>query len=388
MKKLFSFIVILFGLITFVSCKSSSNTLEITDQAISHETKFGGIYIMMTIDDFNNEGFSYGDSVDITFSNGYELKDIPYYNGYYTDSGEKLLVGYPGYPYIRVGINNGNDLYEEAEVSDDDTAAIKLNKAKKYLDIQEALDIHYTDIQGDMPDYKFGNFRVCNVGNLKENILYRSASPVDNQHNRASVCDTLITNKVNTIINLSDNDEELSEHISASDFNSPYAYSLYESGNIIALSMNMNFRNSSGEEDLTPGLYKEFTDNVFSSKLITGLRFAIENDGPYLVHCVEGKDRTGFVVMVFEALAGATYDEIINDYMITYDNYYDINLESDSSKYNIIKEKNIDVMLKTIIADDSVDITTANYSEEIEEYLLDKGMEEAEIATLKNKLCD
>ena len=35
----------------------------------------------MTIDDFNNYGFKFGDSVDVKFSNGYELLDLPYYNG-------------------------------------------------------------------------------------------------------------------------------------------------------------------------------------------------------------------------------------------------------------------------------------------------------------------
>ena len=91
--------------------------------------------------------------------------------------------------------------------------------------------------------------------------------------------------------------------------------------------------------------------------------------------------------MIFEALANATYDEIVNDYMITYDNYYDINQESDSSKYNVIKSKNIDVMLKTVINDDSVDIRTANYGYYVEQYLISKGMEQTEITALKTKLC-
>ncbi len=384
MKKIIGLALMLLTVFVFTSC---GKNLELKDKAITHETKFGGIYIMMTIDDFNNEGFKFGDSVDISFTNGYELKDLPYYNGYYTDTGEPLLVGYPGYPYIRAGINNGDDLFNVAEVTENDKATIKLNKAGKYLDIQEALDIHYTDTQGDMSDVKFGNFRVCNVGNLKDNILYRSASPVDNQHNRASVVDRLINNKVNTILNLSDNDSELANHFTKDDFNSPYAKSLYDNHKIIALSMNMNFRLSSGEEDKAPKLYTEFKDNTFSGKLIQGLRFALNNDGPYLVHCVEGKDRTGFVIMIFEALANATYDEIVNDYMITYDNYYDINLESDSSKYNVIKSKNIDVMLKTVINDDSVDIRTANYGYYVEQYLIRKGMEQTEITALKTKLC-
>ena len=75
--------IALFFLLSFVfllnACKN--NTLELNNQNISHEEKFGGIYIEITIDDFNKLGFSFGDSVDITFSNGYELKDLPYYNG-------------------------------------------------------------------------------------------------------------------------------------------------------------------------------------------------------------------------------------------------------------------------------------------------------------------
>lgn len=385
MKKLFLFILSILGVFTFVSCGKNNKPSEVNEN-ISHEEKFGGIYIEITIDDFNKLGYKFGDSINIHFSNGYELNDLPYYNGYYTDTGEPLLVGYPGYPYIRAGINNGADLFEIAGVSSTDTAKIKLNKRAKYLSVQEALDIHYSDEQGDKTDDVFGNFRSVNVGNLKNNILYRSASPVDNQHKRAAVVDRLITDKVNTIINLSDNDSELLEHTKKSDFASPYFYTLYQRNSVIALSMNMNFKSLNGNNDDIPNLFTEFKENTFAEKLIKGLKFIINNDGPYLVHCVEGKDRTGFVCMILEAIAGATYDEIINDYMITYDNYYGINLKTDSKKYNIIKEKNIEEMLKTVIGDDSVDIKTADYEEYCERYLVSKGMLQEEVSALKSKL--
>ena len=56
--------------------QSSITTGEI--EAI-YEPKFGGSYLDIAIDEFNNLGFEYGDSVDVTFSNGYKLSDIPYY---------------------------------------------------------------------------------------------------------------------------------------------------------------------------------------------------------------------------------------------------------------------------------------------------------------------
>ena len=382
-KRYFGFMLFLLTLLFFTSCNNATR-IELNDMPITHETKFGGVYILITIEDFNDKGFEYGDGVNISFSNGYKLENLPYYNGYYTNTGEPLLVGYSGYPYIKVGINNGDDLYNLAGLKEEDTANVELSEKGKYKDIQEALDIHYTDVQGDLPDWKFGNFRVVNVGKMKENILYRSASPVDNQHNRAKVCDGLISS-VNTVLNLSDDNQELKGHIEKEGFNSLNYKRIYDNNRVIALSMNMNFQ--SGQEDKTPKLYSEFKESTFQTKLLVGLRFAIENDGPYLIHCVEGKDRTGFVCMVFEALSGATYNEIINDYMITYDNYYDINKETNLVKYNIIKEKNIDIMLKTIINDDSVDIKTANYEYYIEKYLISRGMQESEITTLKTKLC-
>lgn len=382
MKKIITIIFLLVSILLLSSC---SKKIKISDKDISHEEKFGGIYIEITIENFNNLGFSFGDSVNITFTNGYKLEDLPYYNGYYTDTGEALLVGYPGYPYIRAGINNGADLFEIAKLTASDKATIELKEKGKYLQIQEALDIHYTDTQGDIPDIVFANFRNIKVGNLKEGILYRSASPVDNQHKRASVVDRLIKDKVNTIINLSDNDGELIEHINKSDFNSPYFLSIYNNHNVVALSMNMNFK-STGSNEEVPQLFTEFNNTIFQDKLIQGLRFMISHDGPYLIHCVEGKDRTGFVCMVLEALASASYDEIISDYMITYDNYYGINLDTYPSKYKIIKEKNIDEMLRTIIGDDNVDITKANYSSYITNYLTSKGMTLEEVNTLKAKL--
>ena len=62
----------------------------------------------------------------------------------------------------------------------------------------------------------------------------------------------------------------------------------------------------------------------FTEKLAAGLRFMISNEPPYLVHCNEGKDRAGMTIALLEALSGATMDEIIADYMESYENYYGV----------------------------------------------------------------
>ena len=131
---------------------------------------------------------------------------------------------------------------------------------------------------------------------------------------------------------------------------------------------------------------KELT---FGEKLVKGLVAMANNDGPYLVHCVEGKDRTGYVIMVLSALSGATYEEMVDDYMITYDNYYNINKQNESSKYNTIKKRNIDMFLRYISDNEDnldVDLTNINYEEAITKYLTRLGMQETDINTLKIKL--
>lgn len=341
----------------------------VTDAAVIHETEFGGVYIDLTIDAFNALGFAFGDSVDIAFSNGYKLEDLPYYNGYYTSVGDPLLVGYPGYPHIRAGFNNGADLWLVAGLSDTDTASVTLREAGKYLDVQNARDIHYTDVREDYPsDEAFANFRMVAVGGIAQGVFYRGASACDNQHNRATYVNDLIEKAgVKVILDLADNDERIEGYFADPDFACPYFKSVRETGGVIPLAMNMNY----GSDE-------------FRAKVVSGLTQLAESEGPFYVHCTEGKDRTGFVCMLLEAFAGATYQELVDDYMLTYDNYYKINQTLDKARYDTIREKVFDDMVKAVVG--SPEIRTADMAACAEQYLLNAGMDAATIEALRQRL--
>lgn len=93
--------------------------------------------------------------------------------------------------------------------------------------------------------------------------------------------------------------------------------------------------------------------------------------------------------MIIEELLNASYQEMVDDYMVTYENYYSITKENDKDKYETIKEKNIDLMLHYIIGDENKtkDLTKINnYSSYAKEYLLMVGMSEDNINKLINKL--
>ena len=373
-KVLSAFLAVLLLLTGLAACTGKQpHALSVDGLGVVHESEFGGVYLTMTIDDFNARGFCYGDSVTVTFSNGYTMDDLPYFSGYYVNVNEPLLVAYPGYDYIKAAINYGKDVWEFAELDESMTAAVTLKEHGKYLDIQEASDIHYLDEREKYPsDAVFANFRVVNAGRLRENVLYRSASPCDNQHNRAPYVDALIGDAgVNCVVNLADNEAKVQKYIAADDFRSPYWLSLYEGGHVILLSMSMNFQ-----------------ADDFKMKICEGLRAMSAQEGPYLVHCTEGKDRTGFMCMLLEALAGASYRELVDDYMLTYDNYYQITERSDKAKYDTILDRNLVAMIRYIVNDDSVDITTADLSVYARTFLLSIGMTDAEIDALLDRLTD
>lgn len=353
------------------ACGKKAESAALTDCSIIHEPEFGGVYITSTIEDFNALGYQYGDSVDITFSNGFTLTDQPYYNGYYTENGESLLVAYPGYDYIKACINNGDDLWEVSGLSEDDTATVTLNQRGKYLDIQNARDIHYTDAREDYEsDEVFANFRAVSVTGIAADRLYRSASPCDNQHNRATYVNALMeTAGVRCILNLADNDEKIQGYLADESYECPYFESLYAEGHVIPLALNTNF-----------------TSEAFLQKLSNGLIAMAGQDGPYLVHCTEGKDRTGFVCLLLEALCGASYQEIVDDYMITYDNYYGITKDSDPDRYTVIVEHVLGPMVRIVAGDADAALDSADLAAGAEQYLLNAGMTAEQIAQLRSNL--
>ncbi|MCR5202780.1 MAG: tyrosine-protein phosphatase [Lachnospiraceae bacterium] len=350
--------------------QEESGAIALKDYPIEHELEFGGAYIKATIDEFSKLGFKFGDSVNIEFSNGYKLEDIPYYNGYYVPNGTKFIIGYPTYDYIKFAVNNGDDPWDEIGLTDDTTATITLNESEKYLDIQEARDLSYSDDRNDYSsDVMFANFRCMRMANLKPNLLYRSASPANDERKRVAYV-TKFAKKYNIryIIDLADTEAKIDLYKERG-YEFSYFLNKLEKNKVSLVGLNMNY----GSDE-------------FREKVAGGLKDMTKNNGPYLIHCNEGKDRTGYFCMVLEALAGANYEQIKNDYMITYKNYYRITKAKDEKKYNTIITNLFDPMLQSIVGDESVDIKTADLGAYTEKMLLKAGMTQKEINTLKKKI--
>ena len=353
--------------IPLLACGQTAAELTTAVLSTEHELKFGGAYICISIEDFCALGFAYGDSVDIAFSNGHRVEDVPFYNGYYGRTGEVLLCAYPGYPYVKACINNGGDLFEQEELDEGCTAVITLHTAGKYRSIQDALSLVYTTERSDYgSDEIFANFRPMEVGGLKTGTFYRSASPCDNEYGRAECVDALCRQAgIAYCIDLAENKEELASCYGNGEGHCPYWQSLYAAGKVLPLDMSMNYRNE-----------------VFAAAVVRGMESILQEEGPYLIHCLEGKDRTGVFCFVLEALAGASYEELRDDYMETFVNYYGLDPQSQSYAA-VINYRFDDIALYFSGAEDVSEIKTAALGAGAEKYLTMGGMSAEKLAALK-----
>ena len=373
-KRILSLFFAICILSSLAACATQDEVLSTGTLGIEHEEQFGGVYLHVTIDDFLSLGFDYGDSVDIRFSNGYVMEAIPFYSGYYTGAGEALLCAYPGYPYVDACINFGGDLFTTAALNTSDTAVVTLHKKAAFLPIEEALHMKYSNERTDFAsDEAFANFRVIRLAHLPEKLIYRSASPCDDQYNRASYVSALAEQAgIVYILDLADDEKELRAYYEDESLSCPYWKQLYEAGNILALDMSANYH-----------------DQNYAASVAALTKALCEQQGPFLIHCTEGKDRTGFVCLLVEILAGASYEELRDDYMKTYDNYYGITRESNAASYDAVVRVKFNDMLQYLCeTDDPTQLTPEQLTAGAEKYLSFGGATDTEIQTLKNALSE
>lgn len=332
------------------------------DAVVVGINEYGHAKLDITEADFTAAGFDLGDVVTVTC--GSYSGDMPVFNGYYVDRGSCMLRVDPHDGDISLCVNYGN-FSEMAGVGAGDAVTVAMKEKGGALATQEINALVYSDDRADFAsDVVFANFRP-----VAEGVLYRSASPIDNKAGRAHYADSLIRQAgVQTVMNMANTPEKIDALITAEDFNSPYYRDLFEAGKVFALEMAI-----------------DFTSETFAAGIVEGFSFLAEGDTPYLVHCLEGKDRTGFAIMALEALMGWNEAQIVDDYMVTYANYYGI--EPGTEKYDMIVEKNILEMLCIMAGlEPGTSLSETDLKAAAEAYLLKHGMAEDAVQQLEAKL--
>lgn len=362
---------VILSILLLLLCACGTNeiekeTLSVNGQIILTDDN-GNADIDITNTDFLSKGFAYGDSLNIELENGYKLEDVPFLSGMYVEYGKAMVYGKANKDKVSF-IQKYKSFVENSKASEQMSYTISLNEKGKYSNIENVGNLASTNNFEDYNDeVKFANFREVTVGNIKQGRLFRSASVIDNSANRVEYTSELaLENGIKTIINVIDKQEEYDELLANLQ------------GNSKTLIKNTTVINAPISND-----YQAEKNNKM---IVEGLNELISNDCPCLIHCLEGKDRVGYELAIIESLCNATYEEIVDDYMLTYDNYYGINKNSDIEKYNYIKETNIDAMLKFIT--NSKDLDKVNYQEAAKIFLINYGMSEENVNALIAKLCD
>jgi protein tyrosine/serine phosphatase len=205
------------------------------------------------------------------------------------------------------------------------------------------------------------NFREIRVGNIAPKTLYRSSHPIKDDKQEPVISILASSAGIAAILNLSDFDAEIKRKA----FFAPWDNKLLKNNRVIALGMDFSQ-----------------TSEYFQKKLKKGLQFIINTEGPWLIHCHAGVDRTGFVSIVLEALMGATLDEIIKDYLQSFNSIFD------SSIYGEVNKGDSLVVMQLLSAmGNYMPIKDQNLQAIAENYLLKTiRLSAMEIELLKRKL--
>ena len=210
-----------------------------------------------------------------------------------------------------------------------------------------------------LSDKEFANFREIRTTGIGRGKLYRSSSPIKAWGNRNVIADNAAREAgVKTFINLSDSDESIK---AMEGFDETY----YSKQRYIGLKMNTKF------------MSKDFQKGV-----ARGVRFMARNEPPYLIHCDLGKDRAGLFSAVIECLMGASDDEIVADFLVSFRNYFGIELGTED--YDFVANNEARKFIANMLGVN--DISKVNLKDAAERYLLRIGVREEEIETLRKKL--
>jgi len=209
----------------------------------------------------------------------------------------------------------------------------------------------------DLTDAEYANFRCVSATGLGENILYRSTSPISAKLKRNTYADTAcMETGIRTVLNLTDTQAEAEGLLDGT---------YYGTCDVIYCPITQDLQNP---------------ENL--ALLAEGLRSLANAEPPYLVHCVEGKDRTGIVCALLECLAGATPDEVKADYLVTYRNFYGV--EPGSEKADALLNANLLKSLKLLFGVDSPE--DCDLRTEAADFLVEIGLTSEEVCQLQTRL--
>ena len=155
------------------------------------------------------------------------------------------------------------------------------------------------------------NFREIRMGEIPPKTLYRSSHPIKDNKQEKVISMLASSAKIAAIVNLCDSNSRIAEKA----IFAPWYNKLLKNNRVIALGMDLCF-----------------TGINFEEKLKKAIQFIISTEGPWLIHCYAGVDRTGFVCMVLESFMGSSLDNVIRDYLGSFNSIFESSINEETHK--------------------------------------------------------
>ncbi len=331
------------------------------------------LLLSFSADDMLEKGFCYGDYLAIEVGD-YRLKSVEFVENLGCASYFSVFVA-KGSDGAVVGVFSGPTI--SAEVGDKITVRYD-GKCEGYS-YMTALKYMETDIDkfSNMEDY--ANFYELTGGDLAPGRVYRSYSifmdenvPSKSWYVNQFAEEHGIAHMI--MLPYSESDLEGTPEW----FDGTYGQKLIDEGSYTAVDMS--------PADMFTNPQK--TRDVFSA--------IIDNDGPYLLFCECGKDRTGLMCILIQGLCGASNEEIRDSYMKSFENLYLI--EEGTESYRAVQHLTYEHMIYLLAHPDmgdrpylidwsDLDISGIDVSSTVISYLKGTiGLTDEQISLVREKL--
>ena len=163
----------------------------------------------------------------------------------------------------------------------------------------------------------YGGYAIEGGGRLRSGMLWRSAHHQDATDEDLTAIDKL---GIETIVDLRGDDERAAHPCKRSAAFS--ARVLFADGNTAGLAPHLQAAGGTIDNDTARSrMVDVYASMPYRPVLVNTLRLylsaLVEYEAPSLVHCVAGKDRTGFAVAIVHRLLGVHEDDLMQDYLLT-----------------------------------------------------------------------
>jgi len=310
-------VIAIIAVATVIILHSDTNDDEkVIVASVRGEGEYKGIELECTVEDILALGCEIGDKILVeTNGHTYDATFVKRYSG----------IGVMG-AYVSTADNSSNDhvsfgafnvrIWDHSGCKVGDTVTLKKNgvdpifaKIPHYI---AGTPKHY---DGSTTKEVFCNFRALDTVGIKENEIYRSVSPYRANTERSEIMAQLYEKEgIEYILSVGDTESRV-EACRDAYGDSFYPVKLFDEGNAVIMNIDSNV-------------------NREPSDLRKALLALAESEGKVVINCYQGKDRTGMICTVIEALTGSDYEEVKKDYMLSYVNHYGI--KEGTEEYDVV----------------------------------------------------